>query len=466
MKAGLSNKTAFRVGATLPLLLPGLLLLPGCTDSYPDDLSYPLRSDPIVIKAPETPITQLDPPGHLEEWIDSLPARGGKVLDPTATIEKHQLAKINEFLNKNHFDLSEDDVREIGLASRPEKEAAKAALEARRGALQKQVDTVTSTMKDVSPKLSKVLEELFGTPAKPKVALDDPNLDEPLDDPKEFRLDPATLAEGSKLYRRHCLHCHGLSGDGRGPTGPWVNPHPRDYRQGQFKFTSSAESTGVRKARREDLIRTLKQGIEGTSMPSFALLDEDKELQPLVSYVMHLSMRGQVERDVLEAKLSGSDTDTDVADLARERLGRIWKGGWKATEKKAIQVGSAPPYASKPVGQMSPGEREQLAESIRRGFNQFTTGKAQCRTCHNDFGRANDYKYDTWGTIVRPANLTAGIYRGGRRPLDLYYRIHSGINGSAMPAFIDTTLTSEEIWDIVNFLDALPYRTMLPPDVR
>src|SRR5437879_6817929 len=28
------------------------------------------------------------------------------------------------------------------------------------------------------------------------------------------------LAEGSKLYRRHCLHCHGISGDGRGPTGP------------------------------------------------------------------------------------------------------------------------------------------------------------------------------------------------------------------------------------------------------
>ena len=43
---------------------------------------------------------------------------------------------------------------------------------------------------------------------------------------------------GSKHFRLHCLHCHGLTGDGRGPSGKWLNPHPRDYRQGLFKFQS------------------------------------------------------------------------------------------------------------------------------------------------------------------------------------------------------------------------------------
>jgi mono/diheme cytochrome c family protein len=456
--AGLSQKTASRAGAALSFLL-GLLALPGCDDSYPTDLSYPLRSDPIVLKAPDAPITQLDPPGHLEQWIDSIPTRGGKILDPRGTIEKQQLARVNEFLSKSHFDLSEEEVREAGLASRPEPAAAKAALEGRRDALQKRIDTINSTMKAVAPKLEKVLGELFGTPAKPKVKLDD------ADDP-EVQLDPKTLAEGSRLYRRHCLHCHGLSGDGRGPTGPWVNPHPRDYRQGQFKFTSSSEAQGSRKARREDLLRTLKQGIDGTSMPSFALLDEKTELQPLVSYVMHLSMRGQVEYEVLIATLGpDAEKDLDVEEFANDKLETIWTRGWKPTQKKAIDVGTVPPYAGKPGGQLSEGERKQLQESIRRGFQQFTTGTAECRKCHNDFGRANDYRYDSWGTIARPANLTTGIYRGGRRPLDLYYRIHSGINGSAMPAFIGA-LKSEDIWDIVNFLDAMPYRNMLPPDVR
>src|SRR5207244_5072418 len=120
-----------------------------------------------------------------------------------------------------------------------------------------------------------------------------------------LKLDEATLAEGSQLYRRHCLHCHGLSGDGRGPTAPWVNPHPRDYRQGMFKFTSSKQSLGERKARREDLLRTLRQGIEGTSMPSFVLL-ADQDQEALISYVIHLSLRGEVEFDTLKTILSSS----------------------------------------------------------------------------------------------------------------------------------------------------------------
>ena len=107
-------------------------------------------------------------------------------------------------------------------------------------------------------------------------------------------------------------------------------------------------------------------------------------------------------------------------------------------------------------------------DSIGRGFVSFTTGAAECRKCHGDFGRVNNYIYDDWGTIVRPANLTTGIYRGGRRPIDLYYRIHAGINGSNMPAFGESVFATNpaEIWDIVNFLEALPYKKMLPDEVK
>ena len=33
-----------------------------------------------------------------------------------------------------------------------------------------------------------------------------------------------------------------------------------------------------------------------------------------------------------------------------------------------------------------------------------------------------------------------GVYRGGMRPIDLYYRIHAGINGAPMPAAKGTCL--------------------------
>jgi mono/diheme cytochrome c family protein len=67
--------------------------------------------------------------------------------------------------------------------------------------------------------------------------------------------------------------------------------------------------------------------------------------------------------------------------------------------------------------------------------------------------------YDDWGTIGRPADLTTGVYRGGRRPIDLYWRIHSGINGSNMPGSA-SNLSSKDLWDIVNFLEVLPYPAM------
>ena len=48
-------------------------------------------------------------------------------------------------------------------------------------------------------------------------------------------------AGGYALYRLHCLHCHGVSGAGDGPTAPFLYPRPRDYRKGLFKFTSTPD---------------------------------------------------------------------------------------------------------------------------------------------------------------------------------------------------------------------------------
>ena len=55
-----------------------------------------------------------------------------------------------------------------------------------------------------------------------------------------------------------------------------------------------------------------------------------------------------------------------------------------------------------------------------------------------------------------PRNLRHGVYRGGRRPLDLYYRIYAGINGAPMPA-AKGAVSPEDIWHIVNYVRSLPY---------
>jgi hypothetical protein len=65
-------------------------------------------------------------------------------------------------------------------------------------------------------------------------------------------------------------------------------------------------------------------------------------------------------------------------------------------------------------------------------------------------------KPDDWGNPIRPANLNRGVYKGGRRPIDIYWRIAKGINGAQMPAHYPTA-NEKQVWDLVNFVLALPY---------
>jgi len=65
--------------------------------------------------------------------------------------------------------------------------------------------------------------------------------------------------------------------------------------------------------------------------------------------------------------------------------------------------------------------------------------------------------HDDWGHHLLPRDLTRGIYRGGRRPIDLYRRVYAGIKGTPMPPFGGTVLNDDEIWDLVNYVMSVPY---------
>ncbi len=66
-------------------------------------------------------------------------------------------------------------------------------------------------------------------------------------------------------------------------------------------------------------------------------------------------------------------------------------------------------------------------------------------------------KPDDWGNPLRPANLNRGVYKGGRRPIDIFWRVAKGINGAQMPAHYPSPLNEQKVWDLVNFVLALPY---------
>jgi len=295
-------------------------------------------------------------------------------------------------------------------------------------------------------------------------------------------------AGGYGLYRRHCLHCHGVSGAGDGPTAPFVFPPPRDFRRGLFKFTSTPNGA---RPDRDDLRRTIRDGLHGTSMPAFEALLTREEIEQVVDYVTFLSVRGETELALIEEGFISDDEDEDALedDIVDELVQSVF-GKWQEAGDSVVD----PPVPRTPP---SP-------ESVARGRDLFlgrTKEKLECAGCHGAKGLGDGpsfvdvdvfnrvvfggdpskmpervakldekarelwkQKLDEWGNPLRPANLTRAVYKGGRRPIDLYWRIAKGITGAQMPAHYPG-IDHAQIWDLVNFVLALPYQPELLEDV-
>ncbi len=55
---------------------------------------------------------------------------------------------------------------------------------------------------------------------------------------------PAADADAGKAsFELNCVSCHGVSGKGDGPVGAVLQPPPRDFTQGDFKFDTDGDGT-------------------------------------------------------------------------------------------------------------------------------------------------------------------------------------------------------------------------------
>lgn len=387
--------------------------------------------------------------------------------------------------------------------------------------------------------IADTLAAMFGTPDEPFV-LASTGLDI-----KKLRLAAAHVAgyeEGIKrgLYRQHCVHCHGINGDGHGPTAMILNPYPRDYRKGVYKFKSTYNPD---RPTDEDLAAVLHEGVPGTSMPSFALLPP-VEIAALIEYVKYLSIRGQMETALIgyvseeleydpvsgvvaegpEGKLDPAN-NADQRTAMEEMLAEIVEGWQSVNDQRVIPEQQFLPPTNR--------TESQVAESAAKGRALFYGERANCVKCHGPTGvgdgQQNDY--DVWmkenfvfreatdklpesiedkekelklldgepydegqielaamqkELIAReavveslfplrnaiPRNLRVDTYRGGRQPVDFFWRIHQGIAGTPMPATgpaspgAQATLTEEEMWNIIDYLRSLPFEPASQPQLR
>ncbi len=337
--------------------------------------------------------------------------------------------------------------------------------------------------------VTSILKILFGTPDRPQrsdeaAAILDLTRLNMAAGPVESEIDGTPHG----LYREHCAHCHGISGDGAGATAALLNPYPRDFRLGKFKFKSTPLRTPPTD---RDLTRILHNGIPGSAMPSFRLLP-DEEIAALVDYVKYLSIRGQLERTLLaeissldgeslfeiEQSETAPEIDSMSADEVPDAIGPEFLedivARWQNADERVTAVPAAP--AGFQIGHADHGN---LTSQGRELF--FTKGN--CTQCHGETaaGDGSTVNFDDWtndwlktpgidpydreswkpfmalGALrprpVQPRNLNLGVFRGGDAAEDIYRRIANGIEGSPMPA--SAALSSNEIWALVAYVKSL-----------
>jgi cytochrome c oxidase cbb3-type subunit I/II len=203
------------------------------------------------------------------------------------------------------------------------------------------------------------------------------------------------VARGKRVYERRCLGCHGVQGDGNGPAATFLDPRPRNFTLGTFKFRTTPSGSLPTDG---DLYRTLTRGVRWTAMPTWHELPE-KDRIAVIAYVKTFSPRWREEKP-----------------------------------EPPILIGDPP---------------RPTPDLLARGKELYA--KAKCFECHGEQGKGDGPSaatlQDDLTFAIRPADFTRGQFKGGGDVRDIYRAMTTGLDGTPMPSFADA-MNDDERWAI------------------
>ena len=247
------------------------------------------------------------------------------------------------------------------------------------------------------------------------------------------------LEKGKKVYFKRCVWCHGVEGGGDGPSAERLYTRPRNFIQGTFKIrtTDSGELP-----MESDLIKTVKNGLQGSAMPAWGEFLAEDEIVAVVNFVKTL-VQDRTFDDTEDEEMNNVITGI-AADNGKGPLG---DAPWAAT--------TGPYHLGVPQ------------EHIDAGKELFIKNK--CMECHGGEGRGdgNPTMKDDWGFPIVAANWQeCWNFRGARRdpfnPFNVARTISTGLNGSPMPNFREQ-MTGKERWQVAAFVNSLCPRKKIDP---
>lgn len=232
----------------------------------------------------------------------------------------------------------------------------------------------------------------------------DPNPD-PVSVPDDLP-EAAAMRRGKDVYLAQCAVCHGVQGDGAGFLADGFDVKPRDFTRGIYKFRSTADRE---LPRIEDIERTVREGVFGTTMPAWGQFLSDEEIADVSRYLIVFS----------------------------ERFQEAWRHG---EEPEPIEIPARP------------ADLPALAERGRLKADELN-----CASCHGAEGRGDGSSaatlMDDWRNPVDPGNWTyKWSFRNGYEPEDIYRSIWGTLTGSGMPSYADAVPDVTDRWAVVAYV--------------
>jgi mono/diheme cytochrome c family protein len=241
----------------------------------------------------------------------------------------------------------------------------------------------------------------------------------------------AVLNRGLTAYRHYCVGCHGMKGDGQAPSAASMNPPPRDFTRGIFKFRSVPRDTLPSD---EDLLHTLRYGLKGTHMPGWGTLPGE-EASSLIQYIKTFSPRWREEtpgKAIPMPQDPWGQGQRNVAVTRGEAVYHALSQCWAchpayATKQQILEMTRAEMIRA---GKTPPGSipwRDRLDRS---------------REVACAFGK------------VKPPDFLADTLRASRDKTTLYQVIAAGIGGTPMPSWYQE-LSAQDLWAVVHYVQEL-----------
>lgn len=227
---------------------------------------------------------------------------------------------------------------------------------------------------------------------------------------------PENVERGRVIYFKRCVFCHGLVGDGNGPAADYLDPRPRDFTLGVFKFRTT--ETGELPLD-EDLFITVSRGLQGTGMQPF---DND------------IIKNGLTEEERWQVIYYIKTFAPEFANPEYDPKGKVVK-----------LPSNMPAYST---------------ETVAKGKELFI--KAKCWECHGKGGKGDGQtkfdRKDDWGFPIRIRNITQPWkIKGGSDVKEIYMRFSTGMMGTPMPSFAKT-FNDEERWYLASFIKSLQHK--------